>query len=337
MDADRRSVEEALRILTEGLGPWMGKRLGHWPPDRHGLIGPHDPSYLIETLLEHRVAYFPQFLEPAAAAPLYRIRAARNAWAHFEPPDHDHVQALVDDVTTVLGAIASPLAASIAAPEVQHQGPQSPASGHRRSRSLVFRAQQLEAIFADHCRPVNELVDELIVQGGGRWMPYVAPYHGGIHAAVLLLFQDPGRMTSQAHGGSGFIGCENDDPSAELLAICLDQARIAQDQVMPWNAYPWFLPDQGNVTAARRAEGLDPLRRVMALLPSLHTVVTGGNVAHHSWKLFASSFPAIAGSVRHFETFHTGGRGITNGCRQPKAVGVTHVVETLKAAAAYSR
>ena len=73
-------------------------------------------------------------------------------------------------------------------------------------------------------------------------------------------------------GGSGFIGCENDDPSAETLALCLDQAGVEQRQVTPWNAYPWYLPEQAGVTAARRVEGLDALRRVIQLMPAVHTV-----------------------------------------------------------------
>lgn len=129
-------------------------------------------------------------------------------------------------------------------------------AGHGLWRS---DAEQWERRFAEHCRPINLLVEELIAEKGGRWMPFVAPYHGGAHAEVLLLFQDPGRMTNQANGGSGFIGCENDDPSAETLALCLDQAGVEQRQVMPWNAYPWYLPEQAGVSAAQRVEGLDAL------------------------------------------------------------------------------
>ena len=56
-------------------------------------------------------------------------------------------------------------------------------------------------------------------------------------------------MTSVDHGGSGFLGCENDDPSAQVLGECLDAAGLGARQVTPWNAYPWFLPDQGRVTS----------------------------------------------------------------------------------------
>jgi hypothetical protein len=95
-------------------------------------------------------------------------------------------------------------------------------SGHRRSRSVAFHAQQWDARFGPHCRAINALVEDLIAEKGGRWMPFVAPYDGGSEAEVLLPFQEAGKMTNQAHGGSGFIGCENDDLSPETLALCVE-------------------------------------------------------------------------------------------------------------------
>lgn len=163
-------------------------------------------------------------------------------------------------------------------------------------------------------------------------MPYVAPYYGGIHAKILLLFQDPGRKTNTGHGGSGFIGCENDDPSAQLLAQCLDEAGLRQSDVISWNSYPWFLPDQGGVSVGRREEGLDPLHRLLALLPAVHTVVTHGAVGHDTWERFVARYPGET-AYRHLETFHTSGQGIINGGKQPKAVGKAHVTATLRRAA----
>ncbi len=114
-------------------------------------------------------------------------------------------------------------------------------------------------------------------------MPYSPPYHGGIDAEIVLLYQDPGRMTAKEFGGSGFLGCENDDPSAELVATCLDDAGVRPDQVIPWNSYPWFLPDQGGVTARMLDEGTAPLKEFLALLPQAHTMVLGGRKAQDAW------------------------------------------------------
>lgn len=333
-DPSRLKVEEAIRVATDGLGSWMGSHLGVWPPDHRGDVSPHDPSYLVEILVERRISTFSDALtKPGLLPAIYRFKEVRNDWAHLKP-GVPTAQAAIEAAEALLRAIESPLAGSLSVtatrPRVEDK--HGVVLGHRRSRSLAYRAEQWDARRAAHCRPINDLVDQLIVEGGGRWMPYVAPYHGGVNAELLLLFQDPGRMTNEAHGGSGFIGCENDDPSAHLLATCLDEAGIDQGKVAPWNSYPWFLPDQGNVTVARRTEGLDPLHRLIRLLPSLHTVVSFGKIAHDTWNRFGRAFPGTVQQLRHFETFHTSGQGIVNGGHQTKAVGVAHVTETLRAA-----
>lgn len=163
-------------------------------------------------------------------------------------------------------------------------------------------------------------------------MPYVAPYHGGTASKLLLLFQDPGRMTSP-DCGSGLIGCENDDPSAELLALCLDEAGLRQADVVPWNSYPWFIPAQSGVTSAMRDAGLAPLRRVLEVLPEVHTVVTFGAVAHDTGLRFAGRYPSASSRLRWLRTFHTSGRGVTNGGQQKRAEGISHIVATLRQAA----
>ena len=329
-DLHRARVEETLRLVAERLGPWMGRRLGIWPPDRRGQIQPHDIAYLVGVVLERR-GTFEELEDTDGGAAIYRPRDVRNAWAHFAPLDETEVQRVAAAAAVVLECIGDGSLVAFGSALPTDRG--AAASGHRRARSVAFRAEQWEQRFAEHCRPVNLLVEELIAEKGGRWMPPVAPYHGGVNAEVLLLFQDPGRMTSQANGGSGFIGCENDDPSAETLAICLDRAGVHQHQVIPWNAYPWYLPDQGGVNASQRVEGVDALHRLLNLLPEVHTVVSCGAVAHDSWRRFASAYPDAVVDLRHLETFHTSGRGISNGGRQLKADGILHVISTLRRAA----
>ena len=325
----RREVEDALRVFTESLGPWLGDRVGVWPPDQRGNARPHDPGYLIEVALGH-VPRLPELESLDVRAALHRIREARNRWAHFDELPHEQVADLLNDVTTCLRCVGGQ---DISPSSFGHDHASGASgSGHRRSRSAEFRAEQWGRRYAPHCRPINELVDAFIVEAGGRWMPFLAPYHGGTDAEVLLLFQDPGRMTNPIHGGSGFIGCENDDPSAETLAICLDRAGVSPSRVMPWNAYPWYLEAQGAVTSSRLNEGLDALRRLVGLLPKCHTVVTGGAVAHRSWARFRTRHPSTVQPLRHLETFHTSGQGIVNGGQQTKDIGMAHVVATLKAA-----
>ncbi len=199
-------------------------------------------------------------------------------------------------------------------------------------RDPAFREAQWARRYEDHVAPINQLVDELIQEVPNSTMPYVPPYHGGINAVILQLYRDPGPMTSLERSGSGFIGCENDDPTADLIASCLDDAGVDQALVMPWNAYPWYLPEQAGIGVSHIVRGIDPLRRLLALMPAVHTVVTHGRDADESWTRFTRAEPTTAERFRHFETFHTSGRGITNGGRQARADGVADVVATYRSA-----
>jgi hypothetical protein len=208
-------------------------------------------------------------------------------------------------------------------------GMNSRSKAHRRASEPEFRRWCDDNVYADHVAPVNQLVDALKDDQRNLWLPYVAPYHGGAKSKAVLLFQDPGPMT-QSSTGSGMIGCENDDPSAELLACCLDEASVEQFDVVPWNAYPWYIPDQTRPTAAMLEAGLDPLRKLLDLCPSVEVVVTGGTVAADSWRRFGKRFPVYASKYKHVSTFHTSRRGITNGGRQKRDEGVAAVVAALR-------
>jgi hypothetical protein len=199
----------------------------------------------------------------------------------------------------------------------------------RRAADPAFVRSQIVNLSEPHIKPITELVDELIAERPGSWMPYVAPYHGGVESEILLLFQDPGKMTSRERG-SGMIGCENDDPSAERLAKCLAAAGLKPGQVMPWNAYPWYRENQGpRPSATELDQGTGPLLRLLGLLPNVHTVVAFGGSAQDGWKRFLKRYPREASPYRYLETRHTSSLGITNGSRTTAQEGVERVVETL--------
>lgn len=344
-------IGNALRVTSAALRPWIEQRVESWPEDFKGRVEPRDPSYLIWVALNYRPVRLHRELDEAGNLLLQDLRHTRNRWAHHIPFDDLDVVRSLDTCRRILLAVGAAGAAetiegqiraviahdpgtAVAAPEVVATPPvtqtaKPAAGGHRLMRSAAFREEQWLRRFDPHVEPINRLVDDLIAEKAGSWMPYNPPYHGGIEAKILLLYQDPGKMTSTEHGGSGFLGCENDDPSAQVVADCLDAAGIDQRDVISWNAYPWFLPEQDGVSTSMIEQGLDPLRRLLELLPSLHTVVTGGNKAHESWRRFTRRHPEVARRYRHLETFHTSGRGITNGGRQTKADGVAHVIETL--------
>lgn len=91
-----------------------------------------------------------------------------------------------------------------------------------------------------HIKPINELVERLRDPDSRRWAPYVAPMHGGTNARILSVLRDLGPKT-QDKGGSGFLCVENDDATAENHAELFNRFGIQASDVLPWNAYPWYI------------------------------------------------------------------------------------------------
>jgi hypothetical protein len=111
-------------------------------------------------------------------------------------------------------------------------------------------------------------------------------------------------MTNAASGGRGFLCLENDDPAAERFATLLDEAGIAAGDMNPWNAYPWYINRPPN--SQERAAGVEPLRRLIALLPRLRVVMLNGQDAQDTWKRLAARYPEIARRFLVLPTYHTG-------------------------------
>lgn len=167
----------------------------------------------------------------------------------------------------------------------------------------AFRAQQERDRYAPHIASINHLVDELR-ESAGRWMPYVAPWHGGVNAAVLSLLRDPGPKTTDADG-SGFLCVENDDPTAERQCHAFADAGIDPANLVPWNAYPWYI--NRAPTAAEREAGVEPLARLLDLLPQLRVILLQGRDAQDTWRRLVRRHPTVAeGTLTVISTFHPG-------------------------------
>jgi Uracil DNA glycosylase superfamily len=177
---------------------------------------------------------------------------------------------------------------------------------HRRMRDPQFRQEQEDGLRAPHVAPINDLVDELIEPpppDGRGWIPYVAPVYGGVNARVLCIQRDPGPMTNSKGRGSGFLCPENDDATAERFATLLDNAGIAVSTILAWNAYPWYINRKPQ--AAELEAGVEPLRRLLALLPQLQVVMLHGGSAQDGWRRLTRRHPDAAIRLEVVPTYHT--------------------------------
>jgi hypothetical protein len=167
-----------------------------------------------------------------------------------------------------------------------------------------FRLAQEAEIYAPHVESINRYVDELRQSERG-WAPYVAPLHGGANARVLSILRDPGPATQEGTG-SGMLCIENDDPSAALQCDLLEHAGLVAADLTPWNAYPWYINRKPN--AAEREAGVEPLRRLVDLLPRLTVVLLQGGDAQDVWRRLDRRHPDLTSSraLTVVSTYHPG-------------------------------
>lgn len=166
-----------------------------------------------------------------------------------------------------------------------------------------YRAEQWADRYAPHVEPINRLVDELGSTGDGPTPPYVAPMYRGVAAPILAVLRDPGPKAGGAQG-SGFLSVENDDQTAERQCAFFSDAGIAAADVVPWNAYPWYINAKPNRT--QLAAGVEPLRRLIDLLPELRVVLVLGKDAQAGWTLFERAHGRLltARGIRALHTYH---------------------------------
>lgn len=145
----------------------------------------------------------------------------------------------------------------------------------------AFRREQRARRFDPHIAPINNFVARLQNPECNKWVPEVAPMHGGVDAEVLSLLRDPGPKTQEGFG-SGFLCIENDDPTAERQCELFNQFGISPRKVLPWNAYPWYVNRAPR--AAERDKGAVVLGELLDLLPELRVVLLQGNEAADVWK-----------------------------------------------------
>ncbi|WP_245649759.1 uracil-DNA glycosylase [Nocardia shimofusensis] len=246
--------------------------------------------------------------QPAAVEPPKPSPSLAAAEETAAPPEEDRaadrsepvaaVEAAEEAVDVAEEAVAELAAATVTVTSTEDEATKLVA---RRMGDPEYRQEQYANRYEGRVAPINRLIDEL-VEESGEWMPYVAPVYGGTEARLLTLFRDPGPKT-KVDKGSGMLSLENDDQSAERFLTFFEEAGMQVDDLMTWNTYPWYI--NRKPSAAEIDRGLEPLERIIALLPELTVVMAHGGDAHTAWRRFERKNPAVAEKFLVIPTYHT--------------------------------
>jgi hypothetical protein len=165
-----------------------------------------------------------------------------------------------------------------------------------------FKKQQGDRRYDTHVALINYYVDHLSSKGQ---IPYVAPLYGGVNATLLSILRDPGPMTQNNDKGSGFICMENDDQTAEALYNHYKAAGISACDIVPWNAYPWYINKEPS--ASQLKVGAETISYLLTMLKNLRVVMLHGNAAHKAWDYLPEKVKEVVSSrnIEVIKTFHT--------------------------------
>ncbi|WP_181778843.1 uracil-DNA glycosylase family protein [Pseudonocardia pini] len=205
----------------------------------------------------------------------------------------------------------------------------------RRMRDPRYRAEQWKHRYAEHVEPLNQLVDELGESDPDARPPYIAPMYRGVHARVLAILRDPGPKAGGV-AGSGFLSIENDDQTAERQMQFFAEAGLDPAEVVPWNAYPWYINAAPTKDQLRR--GIEPLRRVVDLMTDLRVVLLAGKDAQAAWRLFTEVHGAtvMARRIRAVETYHPSRQALQHPDPAERARREDHIRAALRRVAAHA-
>jgi len=173
----------------------------------------------------------------------------------------------------------------------------------RKMSDPSYRKTQWNHRYDSHIAPINHFVDKLRDLDRGE-VPYVAPIYGGVNARLLSILRDPGPMT-QSHSGSGFLSMENDDATAEKICNYYSDAGIDAKEILPWNAYPWYINRAPK--ALELEQSVEPLFELINMLPRLRVVMLHGGSAKNIWKRLTKRYQNLEldRNLCVVETYHT--------------------------------
>ena len=127
----------------------------------------------------------------------------------------------------------------------------------------------------------------------GHAVPDPDPMDGGLAARVLIVLERPGRGVA----GVGLVSRDNATPTARNLRRFLQEAGLAREETLLWNAVPWLDAGAARDRAPSRAEiaiGAAWLGRLLGMLPRLGVVVLAGRTAGACRETVRSVRPDVA-------------------------------------------
>lgn len=193
-----------------------------------------------------------------------------------------------------------------------------------------YRAEQWAHRYDPHVEPINRLVDELGPRGASEPPPYVAPMYRGTAAPLLGVLSSPSPSASR----SGFLSVENEDGAAARLGGFFADAGIDPADVVPWNIHPWPLGD--DPTPEQLTAGVEPLRKLIRLMPALRVIVLFGRDAQHGYTLFDRKHGPLVRlqGIRTLPTYSPGTGAVRYSSSPERAKREAAILSTLRRAAA---
>lgn len=161
-----------------------------------------------------------------------------------------------------------------------------------------------------------------------RHYPKIAAYHCGPYRLAAIL-QDPGTRHGSRSGANktGEVGVLNDDPTANLLKLALDEWGVPHTGYLPLNAVPWYdAPRSKNKTLLK--EGAEYNRNLIIFYNIKLVLLLGGDARRSEPML------NLAGDVEVRKLPHPGRLGLINyrenGVRIGAAAARQRVIEGFK-------
>lgn len=142
-----------------------------------------------------------------------------------------------------------------------------------------FLRAKVARLGESHIAPVNSFVDQIRVERGTEFVPYVDPDLGGIAARILLVLESP---AGKAALESSMLSPDNDDATAQNVWLAYEATGVPRTMALHWNVVPWYVGDgrkNAAVVSSQALEGAPYLERLADLLPDLRVVVALGKWA----------------------------------------------------------